>query len=94
MGAGVYSRFKNGDTSVVGDLTYTQADNDLSSNLDVAPDRKLSASADTKVISAGVTAKRDFNVNGYEVSPHAGARFSHIKTSGHDVKMGDNVVAS
>ncbi|MCK0525818.1 autotransporter outer membrane beta-barrel domain-containing protein [Anaerobiospirillum sp. NML120449] len=94
MGAGVYSRFKNGDTSVVGDLTYTQADNDLSSNLDVAPDRKLSAAADTKVISAGVTAKRDFNVNGYEVSPHAGARFSHIKTSGHDVKMGDNVVAS
>lgn len=94
MGAGVYSRFKNGDTSVVGDLTYTQADNDLSSNLDVAPDRKLSAAADTKVISAGVTAKHDFNVNGYEVSPHAGARFSHIKTSGHDVKMGDNVVAS
>ena len=91
VGGGIYSAVQHNNAQVLGDISYHQVRSDLETNTSLGT---ASAKHDTRVISAGVKAQYDMDVNGLQVSPHAGVRYSHINTQDHDIKLKGQNVAS
>ena len=89
-GFGAYAGYTLGQFSVVGDISYTVADNEVEAF--TAFDR-LGAQMDSTNLSVGVTGKYELSFNGVNVTPHVGLRFSNIDLDDYTID-GEEVVAS
>ena len=89
-GFGAYAGYTLGQFSVVGDVSYTVADNEVEAS--TAFDR-LGAQMDSTNLSLGVTGKYELSFNGVNVTPHVGLRFSNIDLDDYTID-GEEVVAS
>ena len=88
-GFAVYGGYSMGALSVVADVSYTVADNDLEGNTAID---KVGASLDSTNLSVGVTGQYQLNFNGTTVTPHAGLRFSRIDLDDYTVD-GEDIIA-
>ena len=88
-GFAVYGGYSMGALSVVADVTYTVADNDLEGNTSID---KVGASLDSTNLSVGVTGQYQLDFNGTTVTPHAGLRFSRIDLDDYTID-GEDVIA-
>ena len=88
-GFAVYGGYSMGALSVVADVSYTVADNDLEGNTSID---KVGASLDSTNLSVGVTGQYQLDFNGTTVTPHAGLRFSQIDLDDYTVD-GKDVIA-
>ena len=89
-GFGAYAGYTFGQFSVVGDISYTVADNEVEAS--TAFDR-LGAQMDSTNLSVGVTGKYELSFNGVNVTPHVGLRFSNIDLDDYTID-GEEGVAS
>ena len=74
-GFGAYAGYTVGQFSVVGDVSYTVADNEVEASTSVD---HIGATMDSTNLSVGVTGKYELSFNGVNVTPHVGLRFSNI----------------
>ena len=88
-GFAVYGGYSMGALSVVADVSYTVADNDLEGNTSID---KVGASLDSTNLSIGVTGQYQLDFNGTTVTPHAGLRFSRIDIDDYTID-GEDVIA-
>ena len=88
-GFAVYGGYSMGALSVVADVSYTVADNDLEGNTTID---KVGASLDSTNLSIGVTGQYQLDFNGTTVTPHAGLRFSRIDLDDYTVD-GEDIIA-
>ena len=72
---GAYAAWTRGELTVAGDLTWTQADNDISASTGLG---QISTSVKSAAVSAGVTGQYHFEIQGYHLTPHAGLRVTAI----------------
>ena len=89
-GFGAYAGYTMGQFSVVGDISYTVADNEIEAN--TAVDR-VGATMDSTNLSLGVTGKYELSFNGVNVTPHVGLRYSNIDLDDYTID-GEEVVGS
>ena len=89
-GFGAYAGYTLGQFSVVGDISYTVADNEVEAS--TAFDR-LGAQMDSTNLSVGVTGKYELSFNGVNVTPHVGLRYTNIDLDDYTID-GEEVVAS
>ena len=80
---GVYGGYAYEAFSLTADLSWTQVDNDIDANTAAAG--KVSASMDADVLSAGLTAKYDFDLDMVKVAPHLGMRYTSIDIDDYSV---------
>ena len=80
---GVYGGYAYEAFSLTADLSWTQVDNDIDANTAAAG--KVSASMDADVLSAGLTAKYDFDLDMVKVAPHLGMRYTSIDIDDYTV---------
>ena len=88
-GFGIYGGYAVGPFSVIGDISYTVADNELEANTAID---KIGAKMDSSNLSLGVTGKYALEFNGVNITPHAGLRFSNIDLDDYTID-GEDVVA-
>lgn len=86
-GFAVYGGYSYGPWSVVADLSYTTVDNDVEVNTNVG---KGNASFDSTSLSFGVTGQYQALVNDFNVTPHAGLRFTRIDLDDYTIHSEDN----
>ena len=88
-GFAVYGGYSMGALSLVADVSYTVADNDLEGNTSID---KVGASLDSTNLSIGVTGQYQLDFNGTTVTPHAGLRFSRIDLDDYTID-GEDIIA-
>ena len=81
-GLGAYAATKINNFNLVGDVSYSKVSNDINSNNKVD---SINTSVDTTNLSLGLTGRLDLDVNGIQVSPHAGVRYQRIKMDDYSV---------
>lgn len=79
-GASVYGRIDNGDSAVIGDITYMHGSSDITQQ---NSGYKLTADADTDVFSIGVRAEQKVEAGVGQFVPYAGLRYMHIGTGNY-----------
>ena len=89
-GFGAYAGYTMGQFSVVGDISYTVADNEVEASTSVD---HIGAQMDSTNLSVGVTGKYDLSFNGVNVTPHVGLRYSNIDLDDYTID-GEEVVGS
>ena len=89
-GFGAYVGYTMGQFSVVGDVSYTVADNEVEASTSVD---HIGAQMDSTNLSLGVTGKYELSFNGVNVTPHVGLRYSNIDLDDYTID-GEEVVAS
>ena len=89
-GFGAYAGYTMGQFSVVGDISYTVADNEVEASTSVD---HIGAQMDSTNLSLGVTGKYELSFNGVNVTPHVGLRYSNIDLDDYTID-GEEVVAS
>ena len=89
-GFAVYGGYSMGALSLVADVSYTVADNDLEGNTAID---KVGATLDSTNLSLGVTGQYQLDFYGTSVTPHAGLRFSRIDLDDYSVD-GEGVIAN
>ena len=89
-GFGAYAGYTMGQFSVVGDISYTVADNEIEASTAVD---HVGATMDSTNLSVGVTGKYELSFNGVNVTPHVGLRYSNIDLDDYTID-GEEVVAS
>ncbi len=86
-GASVYGRIDNGNSAVLGDITYMHGSSDISQN---NSGYKLTADADTDVFSIGVRAEQKIEAGIGQFVPYAGLRYMHLGTGNYTNSIGMN----
>ena len=89
-GFGAYAGYTMGQFSVVGDISYTVADNEVEASTSVD---HIGAQMDSTNLSLGVTGKYELSFNGVNVTPHVGLRYSNIDLDDYTID-GNDVIAS
>ncbi len=84
-GASVYGRIDNGNSAVIGDITYMHGSNDITQN---NSGYKMTADADTDVFSIGVRAEQKVKAGIGQFVPYAGLRYMHIGTGNYTNSIG------
>ena len=89
-GFGLYAGYTLGQFSVVGDVSYTVADNEVEASTAVD---HIGAQMDSANLSVGVTGKYALEFNGVSVTPHVGLRFTNIDLDDYTID-GEEVIAA
>ena len=89
-GFGGYAAYQAGPLAVIGDVTWTSVDNDVTGNTGLG---QLSASMKSAALSVGVTGQYQMVLGGTNVTPHAGLRFTTIDIDDYSVASADGVQA-
>ena len=89
-GFGAYAGYTMGQFSVVGDISYTVADNEVEASTSVD---HIGAQMDSTNLSVGVTGKYELSFNGVNVTPHVGLRYSNIDLDDYTID-GNDAIAS
>lgn len=84
-GASVYGRIDNGNSAVLGDITYMHGSSDITQQ---NSGYKLTADADTDVFSIGVRAEQKVEAGIGQFVPYVGLRYMHIGTGNYTNSIG------
>lgn len=93
-GLGVYLGWSRSNFALLFDTAYTATSNELEQSLEPGMDMggKLKADVRADVYQAGLQAEYKIETPVVDITPHAGARYMHIKTNNYDVKADDTVL--
>lgn len=84
-GASLYGRIDNGDSAILGDISYMHSDNDITQN---NSGHEITASADADAFSIGIRAEQAYEAGAGKFVPYAGIRYMHLGTGNYDNSLG------
>ena len=85
-GAGLYGKYSYNNFSLLADVSYNKITDDVDTDLGLQSYSRASASVDTYIVKAGLTGQYNFNVNTVSVIPHAGVRYTTLKSDDYSVQ--------
>lgn len=84
-GASLYGRIDNGDSAILGDISYMHSDNDITqTNMG----QEITASADADAFSIGIRAEQAYAAGAGKFVPYAGIRYMHLGAGNYDNSLG------
>lgn len=84
-GASLYGRIDNGDSAILGDISYMHSDNDIIQN---NSGHEITASADADAFSIGIRAEQAYKAGAGKFVPYAGIRYMHLGTGNYTNSLG------
>ena len=84
-GASIYGSLQNGDSAVLGDISYLHGKNDITQYNSGA---NLTADAKTDAFSIGVRAEKSVKAGAGKFVPYAGLRYMHLGTGNYTNSIG------
>lgn len=84
-GASLYGRIDNGNSAILGDISYMHSDNDISQN---NSGQEITASADADAFSIGIRAEQAYEAGAGKFVPYAGIRYMHLGAGNYDNSLG------
>ena len=93
-GAGLYGKYSYNDFSLLADVSYNKITDDVDTDLGLQSYSRASASVDTYMVKAGLTGQYNFNVNTVSVIPHAGVRYTNLKSDDYSVQANGLYIAN
>lgn len=84
-GASLYGRIDNGNSAILGDISYMHSDNDITQN---NSGHEITASADADAFSIGIRAEQAYEAGAGKFVPYAGIRYMHLGTGNYDNSLG------
>lgn len=84
-GASLYGRIDNGDSAILGDISYMHSDNDITQN---NSGHELIASADADAFSIGIRAEQAYKAGAGKFVPYAGIRYMHLGAGDYSNSLG------
>ena len=84
-GASLYGRIDNGNSAILGDISYMHSDNDITQN---NSGHEITASADADAFSIGIRAEQAYKAGAGKFVPYAGIRYMHLGTGNYDNSLG------
>lgn len=84
-GASLYGRIDNGDSAILGDISYMHSDNDITQN---NSGHEITASADADAFSIGIRAEQAYAAGAGKFVPYAGIRYMHLGAGNYDNSLG------
>lgn len=93
-GAGLYGKYSYNNFSLLADVSYNKITDDVDTDLGLQSYSRASSSVDTYMVKAGLTGQYNFNVNTVSVIPHAGVRYTTLKSDDYSVQANDLYIAN
>lgn len=84
-GASLYGRIDNGDSAILGDISYMHSDNDITQN---NSGHEITASADADAFSIGIRAEQAYKAGAVKFVPYAGIRYMHLGAGDYSNSLG------
>lgn len=84
-GASLYGRIDNGDSAILGDISYMHSDNDITQN---NSGHEITASADADAFSIGIRAEQAYKAGVGKFVPYAGIRYMHLGAGDYSNSLG------
>ena len=84
-GASLYGRIDNGDSAILGDISYMHSDNDITQN---NSGHEITASADADAFSIGIRAEQAYKAGAGKFVPYAGIRYMHLGAGDYSNSLG------
>ncbi len=84
-GASLYGRIDNGNSAILGDISYLHSDNDITQN---NSGQEITASADADAFSIGIRAEQAYEAGAGKFVPYAGIRYMHFGAGNYDNSLG------
>ena len=84
-GASIYGRIDNGDSAVLGDISYLHSKNDIEQT---NSGKTITASPKADAFSVGVKAEQVFNAGAAKFVPYAGLRYMHLGVGNYEDSLG------
>lgn len=84
-GASLYGRIDNGNSAILGDISYLHSDNDITQN---NSGQEITASADADAFSIGIRAEQAYEAGAGKFVPYAGIRYMHLGAGNYDNSLG------
>ena len=84
-GASLYGRIDNGNSAILGDISYMHSDNDITQN---NSGHEITASADADAFSIGIRAEQAYKAGAGKFVPYAGIRYMHLGAGNYDNSLG------
>ena len=84
-GASLYGRIDNGNSAILGDISYMHSDNDITQN---NSGHEITASADADAFSIGIRAEQAYEAGAGKFVPYAGIRYMHLGAGNYDNSLG------
>lgn len=84
-GASLYGHIDNGDSAILGDISYMHSDNDITqTNMG----QEITASADADAFSIGIRAEQAYEAGAGKFVPYAGIRYMHLGAGDYSNSLG------
>ncbi len=84
-GASLYGRIDNGNSAILGDISYMHSDNDITqTNMG----HEITASADADAFSIGIRAEQAYKAGAGKFVPYAGIRYMHLGAGDYSNSLG------
>ena len=93
-GAGLYGKYSYNNFSLLADVSYNKITDDVDTDLGLQSYSRASASVDTYMVKTGLTGQYNFNVNTVSVIPHAGVRYTTLKSDDYSVQANGLYIAN
>lgn len=93
-GAGLYGKYSYNNFSLLADVSYNKITDDVDTDFGLQSYSRASASVDTYMVKAGLTGQYNFNVNTVSVIPHAGVRYTTLKSDDYSVQVNGLYIAN
>lgn len=84
-GASLYGRIDNGDSAILGDISYMHSDNDITQN---NSGHEITASGDADAFSIGIRAEQAYKASAGKFVPYAGIRYMHLGAGDYSNSLG------
>ncbi len=84
-GASLYGRIDNGNSAILGDISYMHSDNDITQN---NSGHEITASADADAFSIGIRAEQAYAAGAGKFVPYAGIRYMHLGAGDYSNSLG------
>jgi outer membrane autotransporter protein len=84
-GASLYGRIDNGDSAILGDISYMHSDNDITQN---NSGHEITVSADADAFSIGIRAEQAYKAGAGKFVPYAGIRYMHLGAGDYSNSLG------
>lgn len=84
-GASLYGRIDNGNSAILGDISYMHSDNDITQN---NSGQEITASADADAFSIGIRAEQAYKAGAGKFVPYAGIRYMHLGAGDYSNSLG------
>lgn len=84
-GASLYGRIDNGDSALIGDISFLHSSNDITQ---YNSGEKITASPDADAFSIGLRAEKEIKAGNGKLVPYAGVRYMHMGAGDYTNSLG------